>query len=130
MARSNKSPAENTGVVNGELPKPDFERAIRVMSNDLNPLTERGAKLRGEQSAGWKVIENDCHCNKKAAKVFHNLMRMDQELRDDWFRTFRGLLEAGGIGITPDMVDMAEGDDASPIIPIVEAGRPQLATMQ
>lgn len=130
MARGKKSADDHGGAVNGELPAPDFEKAIRVMSNDLNPLTERGAKLRGDQSAAWKVIESDCHCNKKAAKSFHSIMRMDPELRDDWFRTFRGLLTASGIGITRDLVDQAQGNDDAPIIPVVDADRPELATMQ
>lgn len=113
----------------GEIVKPDFERAIKVITNDLNPLLERSAKVRGDQAAGWKVIEDDCHCNKKAAKDFHKLMRMDPELRDDYFRTLTGLLDASGIGISRDLVDQAEGAEPKPIIPVVDKTRPELATV-
>ncbi|PQM29420.1 hypothetical protein CVO77_00330 [Sphingopyxis lindanitolerans] len=113
----------------GEIIKPDFERAIKVITNDLNPLLEKSAKVRGDQAAGWKVIEDDCHCNKKAAKHFHALMRMDPELRDDYFRTLRGLLDVSGLGISRDLVDEAEGKEASPVIPVVDKSRPELATV-
>lgn len=113
----------------GEIIKPDFERAIKVITNDLNPLLEKSAKVRGDQAAGWKVIEDDCHCNKKAAKDFHKLLRMDPELRDDYFRTLRGLLDVSGLGISRDLVDEAEGKEASPVIPVVDKSRPELATV-
>lgn len=95
-----------------EIPKPDFERAIRILKSDLNPLTEEGAKIRGDQAASWKMIEKDCHCNKKAMKAVHSLMRMDPELRDDYLRTLYGGMEAAGIGISEDLVDQMEGDEA------------------
>jgi hypothetical protein len=113
----------------GAITPPDFEKALKVITNDLNPLLERGAKVRGDQAAAWKVIEDDCHCNKKAAKDFHKLMRMDPELRDDYFRTLSGLLELSGIGISRDLVDQAEGGEAKPVIPVVDKARPELATV-
>lgn len=113
----------------GAITPPDFEKALKVITNDLNPLLERSAKVRGDQAAAWKVIEDDCHCNKKAAKDFHKLLRMDPELRDDYFRTLSGLLELAGVGISRDLVDQAEGGDAKPIIPVVDKTRPELATV-
>lgn len=113
----------------GAITPPDFEKALKVITNDLNPLIERGAKVRGDQAAAWKVIEDDCHCNKKAAKDFHKLLRMDPELRDDYFRTLSGLLELSGIGISRDLVDQAEGGEVKPVIPIVDKARPELATV-
>lgn len=113
----------------GAITPPDFEKALKVITNDLNPLLERSAKVRGDQAAAWKVIEDDCHCNKKAAKDFHKLLRMDPELRDDYFRTLSGLLELSGVGISRDLVDQAEGGEAKPVIPVVEKQRPELATL-
>lgn len=113
----------------GAITPPDFEKALKVITNDLNPLIEKGAKVRGDQAAAWKVIEDDCHCNKKAAKDFHKLLRMDPELRDDYFRTLSGLLELSGIGISRDLVDQAEGGEAKPVIPVVDKARPELATV-
>jgi hypothetical protein len=118
----------NEGTVNGEIPKPDFDRAIAIIRNDLNPLSEESAKTRGDQSAAWKTIEKDCHCNKKAMKQVHSLMRMDPELRDDFLRTFYGGMHAAGIGVTQDLVDQM-GGDAPPSMPVVERARPKLATI-
>lgn len=124
MAKNDDGPQNG-----GAITPPDFEKALKVITNDLNPLIERGAKVRGDQAAAWKVIEDDCHCNKKAAKDFHKLLRMDPELRDDYFRTLSGLLELSGIGISRDLVDQAEGGEAKPVIPIVDKARPELATV-
>ena len=114
--------------INGEVPAPDFERAIKVLKADLNPLTEEAAKTRGEQAAAWKIIEKDCHCNKKAMKQLHGLMRMDPELRDDYLRTLYGGMKAAGIGISQDMVDRMEGT-VPPSMPVQERSRPALATV-
>jgi hypothetical protein len=124
MAKKDEGPQNG-----GAITPPDFEKALNVITNDLNPLIERSAKVRGDQAAAWKVIEDDCHCNKKAAKDFHKLMRMDPELRDDYFRTLSGLLELSGIGISRDLVDQAEGGEAKPVIPVVDKKRPELATV-
>ena len=126
MAKASKAAAEKQ--ISGEIPKPDFERAIAVIRGDLNPLTEESAKTRGEQAAAWKVIEKDCRCNKKAMKAVHSLMRMDPELRDDYLRTLYGGMEAAGIGITVDLVDKANGNEA-PQMPTAERQRPKLATV-
>lgn len=121
---------EDDGATGGIVEQPDFERGIKIIRNDLNPLAERSAKVRGDQSAAWKQIEKDCHLNKKAAKQYHALERTDPELRDDWFRTFIGLCKAGGIGPTRDLVDAAEGtNDGDMIIPFVKAVAPTLATL-
>lgn len=124
MARTAKSDAPT----NGEIPAPDFERAIGIIKTDLNPLLEQSAKIRGDQSAAKAIIEKDCHCNKKAMNVVHQLMRMDPELRDDFLRTLYGGMEAAGIGIQEDMVDAAEGKSA-PRMPRAKAERPSLATV-
>lgn len=125
MARDKKAADK---PISGEIPTPDFDRAIRILKADLNPLTEKGAKIRGDQAASWKLIEKDCHCNKKAIKTVHQLMRMDPELRDDYLRSLWGGMQAAGIGISQDMVDKMEGA-SPPTMPVVEKPRPQLATV-
>ena len=89
--------------------KPDFARAIRVMANDIKASDEANAQTRGDLSAAWKVVEEECRCVKGAAKVFFKLRGMSPETRDDYLRTLYGLMEAAGIGISRDLVDQAEG---------------------
>lgn len=112
-----------------EIPKPDFDRAIKILKKDLNPLTEESAKVRGDQAAAWKMIEKDCNCNKKAMKAVHSLMRMDPELRDDYLRTFYGAMEAADIGISEDMVDRMEGNE-TPSMPVKKREPVNLVTVQ
>src|SRR4051812_17037893 len=101
MARKAKTEGEE--VI--EIQKPDFERAIRIMLNDVKPGEEKSASSRGDLSAAWKAIEDECHCNKKAAKAFAKLRGMSEEQRDDYLRTLYGLMKCGGIGISRDLVD-------------------------
>lgn len=107
MARRAKPEAEETV----EIQKPDFERAIRIIVGDIKPAEEKNASARGDLSAAWKAVEDDCHCNRAAAKHFAKLRGMSDEKRDDYLRTLYGLMQAGGIGISRDLVDqMGEGD--------------------
>lgn len=124
MARTAKKKDDEVEIVE----KPDFDRAIKILKGDLNPLTEEGAKIRGDQAAAWKAIEKDCHCNKKAMKTVHALMRMDPELRDDYLRTLYGGMEAAGIGISEDLVDQMEGDEA-PSMPTRKKAPVELVTV-
>jgi hypothetical protein len=115
MARTAKPESEE--VV--ELVTPDFERAIKVMEHDVHPQQEHNAKSRGELAAAWKIIEDDCHCNKAAAKVYFKLTGMSDEKRDDFLRSLWGLMKTGNMGISADLVDrMGEGD--APTMPVQE----------
>ena len=113
-AEALENASEHLGAANDQVEQvmtPDFERGLNILRSDLNPLTEESAKIRGDQSAAWKMIEKDCHLNKKGAKFVHSLMRMDPEIRDDVLRTVYGLMKAAKIGISRDLVDqMGKGD--------------------
>ena len=100
--------------------KPDFARAIRVMANDIKASDEANAQTRGDLSAAWKVVEEECRCVKGAAKVFFKLRGMSHETRDDYLRTLYGLMSEEGIGISRDLVDQAEGVTKS--MPLAPAG--------
>lgn len=116
MARQAKPEAEEQAT---EIQPPDFEKALRILSNDVRPAEEKNAGSRGDLSAAWKAIEDDCHCNKPAAKAFYKLQGMSEEKRDDYLRTLYGLMQAGGIGISRDLVDAMESGDA-PSMPEAE----------
>lgn len=110
MARDNEPPV-------GEIIQPDFERALRVLTHDVKPAEESNAESRGDLSAAWKIIEDECHCNKPATKFFHKLVGMSEEKRDDILRTLYGLMRFSGIGVKRDLVDQAEGIEA-PSMPV------------
>lgn len=115
-----------------ESQAPDFERALRVMENDVAPGIEDMASLRGDLSAAWKLIEDECRCNKQAAKVFNTKVRKaSAENAADFIRTFIGLCKAGGHMDTADLVDQMEAaapaageeDAETPAEPVTAKGK-------
>lgn len=128
MARDDK--AENKEQIVEEILKPDFKRAIKVLTHDVKPAEEHNAESRGDLSAAWKIIEDECHCNKAAAKAFNKILNMSEEKRDDYLRTLYGLMAEAKIGISADLVDRM-GDGEAPSMPVVERhgmGAENLAT--
>lgn len=102
-----------------EVVAPDFAKMKRIFLNDIKPAEEKNAKSRGELSAAWKAIEDECHCNKGAAKLLHRLRGMSDETRDDFLRTLYGGMKALEIGISQDLVDKMNDEDA-PTMPTVD----------
>jgi hypothetical protein len=97
---------------------PDFAKMKRIFLHDISPAQEKTAKSRGDLSAAWKMIEDDCNCNKRAAKLLHKLYGESEETRDDFLRTLYGGMKALGIGISADLVDQMNDEDA-PTMPTV-----------
>lgn len=116
-------------AVNGEIAKPDFARAIRVINVDVEANSEKNAESRGNLAAAWKIVEDECHVNKKAAKDFRKIRNMSLENRDDYLRTLYGLMQEDGIGISPDLIDRLD-EGAAPTMPIVEKKPVDLHTVQ
>jgi hypothetical protein len=102
-----------------EVVAPDFDRMKKIFLHDLKPAGEQSAKVRGNQSNAWKTIEKDCHCNKTGAKFVFKLLNMSDELRDDVLRTLYGGMKACKIGISQDLVDKMQDQDA-PTMPTVD----------
>lgn len=97
---------------------PDFAKMKRIMLHDIGPASEKNAKTRGDLSAAWKAIEDDCHVNKRAAKLLNKLLGESEETRDDFLRSLYGGMKALDIGISQDLVDRMDDDDA-PTMPTV-----------
>lgn len=115
-----------------EIHAPDFEKMKRIFTRDIRPAEDKNAKARGDLSAAWRAIEDDCHCNKSGAKLLHKLHGMSEETRDDFLRTLYGGMQAMGIGISQDLVDKMTDSDA-PTMPVTPAssgvGTENLATV-
>lgn len=98
--------------------KIDFAGGAKLLKGTLTDLRTRGAKVRGDQSAAWKKIE-EMNLNKKASKAVFALMDQGQAEASDYLRTFIGLLDPCGLGIIKDMVDIAENKNAI-TVPLIE----------
>lgn len=124
-------PKKDEGEIVEQILAPDFEKMKRIFARDIKPAAEANAKTRGDLSAAWKAIEDDCHLNKRAAKLLHKLHGESEETRDDFLRTLYGGMKALSIGLSRDLVDAMNEEDA-PDMPVVEGrgmGTESLATM-
>lgn len=93
-----------------EIVQPDYEKALRIMRADIKPAEEQNAESRGHLSAAWKAIEEEANVNKAAAKIFRKqVLEASVDKRDDFLRSLYGLMRAASIGISRDLVDLAEG---------------------
>lgn len=111
---------------------PDFAKMKRIFLHDLKPADEKSAKVRGDLSAAWKAIETDCHVNKRAAKLLFWLNGQSEEMRDDFLRSLYGGMKVLEIGISQDLVDKMNDEDA-PTMPVVDGkglGQDNLATLK
>lgn len=105
MAKTAKKESEEQA----EIVKPDFEKALKIIDQDIIPNEEAMATRRGQLSGPWKAIQDDCHVNKAAARLIVKLKKMSPETRDDFLRSQYGLMKAADLGITHDLVDQANG---------------------
>jgi hypothetical protein len=113
-----------------ELKPIDAERVIRILEHDIHPAQERDASARGDLAAAWKAIEDECACNKGAAKLYFKLSGWSDEKRDDFLRSLWALMKAGNMGISSDLVDKMEAaDGAAPTMPIVAPTGPTVADL-
>ncbi|MFD2500827.1 hypothetical protein ACFSTI_20780 [Rhizorhabdus histidinilytica] len=127
MARRKKQ----TGTVNGEVPKPDFEMAVKIYREDIRPAQGTVGEAAQEMSTAYKAIKKQAHIQPQAARLAFRLDAMEESKRDDYLRCFRGLLKELKIFMPSDLVDAAQGngDAGGEVIPIGERRQPQLATV-
>lgn len=128
MARPKKTPA---GQINGEVPAPDYDRAIQLYREDIKPAQAKVGEHAQEQSTAYKEIKKGCHIQPQAAKAAFKLDDMEPAKRDDWLRSFNGLLKGLGIFMPRDLADIAEGKGISGenVVPIGDGAKPKLATI-
>lgn len=93
-----------------EVHKPDLKKMKSIFLRDLMPAGEKAAKIRGDQSAAWKTIEADCHCNKRAAKQLLKLLGESEETREDYLRTLIPGLKVLNLLPEDDLVDLMDGE--------------------
>jgi hypothetical protein len=121
-----------TGTVSGEVAKPDFEKAVRLYRGDIKPAKSRSAEFMQEVSTAYKAVKKDARVHPGAAKVAFSLVEMEYDKQQEWLRSFRGTLEALGIGIEADLFDGLEGEaPKSNVVPFKEMSpAPDLVTLQ
>jgi hypothetical protein len=127
MARGKKK----EGTINGEVPKPDFELAARIYREDIRPAAGKVGEHAQEMSTAYKDIKKKAHIQPQAARAAFRLVDMEPAKRDDFLRSFNGLLRELQIFMPADLVDAAEGKGTvgENVVPIGESAKPKLATI-
>ncbi len=128
MARGKK---KQEGVINGEIPKPDFELAAKIYREDIRPAMSGVGEHAQEMSTAYKEIKKRAHIQPQAARAAFRLVDMEEAKRDDYLRSFNGLLRELKIFMPADLVDAAEGKATigETVVPIGESLKPKLATI-
>ncbi|WP_374139456.1 hypothetical protein [Sphingomonas sp.] len=127
MGRAKKAPVEQVEQIHA----PDFGKAVRIYREDIKPAQSKVGEFSQQMSTAYKSLKKDCHIQPQAAKLAFKLDTMEPDKRDDFLRSFKGLLTALNIYMPVDLVDQAEGkgDAKESVIPIGERQRPKLATV-
>lgn len=127
MARGKK----NEGTINGEVPKPDFALAAKIFREDIRPAMSGVGEHAQEMSTAYKAIKKQAHIQPQAARLAFRLVDMEEAKRDDFLRSFNGLLREMKIFMPADLVDAAEGKGTigENVVPIGESPKPKLATI-
>jgi hypothetical protein len=122
LARGKKS--EQVEIIS----PPNFPLAVKYYREDIRPAQAKVGEYAQEQSTAYKAIKKNANINPAAAKMAFKLYEMEDAKRDDFLRSLYGLMQALKIGISMDLIDQMNDEDA-PRMPVVDAPAPQLATL-
>ena len=108
MPRGKKKDA---APVSGELPKPDFDHADSIYTNDIAPANREQKRAMKEASDGWKAVKAEARVNVAGARMAYKVVNMEEDEQQSFLRSFYGVLSKKGVGLYRDLVDAAEGGD-------------------
>jgi hypothetical protein len=125
MARPKKAPQVE------EVHAPDFALAVRIWRQDIKPALAKSGEFAQEQSTAYKEIKKRAYIQPQAAKLAFRLEGMEEAKRDDFLRSFNGLLKEMRIFMPVDLVDAAQGagEIGADVVPSGERPRPKLVTI-
>ena len=125
MARAKKTPQVE------EVHAPDFALAVRIFRQDIKPAQSKVGEYAQEQSEAYKAIKKRAYIQPQAARLAFRLDDMEESKRDDFLRSFNGLLKEMNIFMPVDLADIAEGKGRSgeTVVPIGTGAKPKLATI-
>lgn len=124
-------PRKKEGTINGEVPKPDYALAVKLFREDIRPAMGTVGEGAQEMSTAYKAIKKQAHIQPQAARAAFRLVDMEEAKRDDYLRSFNGLLKELKIFMPSDLVDAAEGKGGlgENVVPMGQRPKPQMATM-
>lgn len=116
MGRAKKA---ESGQINGEVPKPDFDLAASIHRNDIAPANKEQKRAMKEASDGWKAVKKDAHVNVGGYRQAMKIADMEEAEQQAYLRALHGGLQQRGIVLHADLDDIAAGrTEDTNVIPI------------
>lgn len=96
----------------GAVQTKDFDKAKGLYFNDIKPARSKASEFMQEVSTAYKAIKKVCGIQPSAAKAALKVVEMEDAKREDWLRSFNGVLRSHNVNPDPkDMVDAMQADD-------------------
>lgn len=109
MARAARKPKDDDG---GVIQAKDFDKAKSLYFNDIKPARSKASEFMQEISTAFKTVKKVCGIQPGAMKAAIKLVEMEDAKREDWLRSFNGVLRNHNINPDPkDMVDAMQAKD-------------------
>lgn len=97
---------------------PDYGAALAIINGRIANAKSAQSKASGDASQAWASIEK-MGINKGGAQAAAKVLNMEDESdQQDWLRSFNKILEAAGITLKADLVDVAEGRHDRSVVPV------------
>ena len=106
-------------AVTGELPKPDYDLAKRILHNDIEPSNREQRRSMQEAGQAYKHIKKTAHVHPWAVRQIASLLKNEDAERYVKLRDLHGMLTVYSLSLRPDLVDMAGGADMAAEISVV-----------
>ncbi len=110
-----------TKEISGEVLPPDYESALRIFNADIKPANKSQKQAMQEASAAWKIVKKDLRVNVAGFRLAMKIADMEEAEQQSFLRALRAGLEARHVALHADLVDSAEGNDTSNVVPIETA---------
>ena len=108
--------------ISGQVLPPDYDEALRIFNADVKPANKSQKQAMQEASAAWKVIKKEHRVNVAGFRMAMKIADMEEADQQSFLRALRAGLVARHVSLHADLVDTAEGNDTSNVVPI-EAAR-------
>jgi hypothetical protein len=105
-----------------------FDIAKDIIMQSIVPGEEAKSAKGKLVSDAKKKLKNECNLSGPASDFFiGRILASEDETQQKHLRTLRGLCKEFGIHLRADLVDMSEGVEENPVIPVAKGSAPATA---
>jgi len=96
--------------VQKDMRQPNYSGSVKLIRTSY-AKKDKIAEINGQTADIFAKASDGCGVNRKAAKIFAGLDKMEPEMRQDVRRSLEGLIAAASWNDGDDLVDRAQDDD-------------------